>query len=165
MISQDQEEGKLLVSCLREHPEEVWAELAARLTQQSWRLQMEARGWLLNELPSAIIEEWVGTSIERARIVASIASPGGDEPTAIARFLLSAFGEDEEVKASLYGQFVSGFWWGPESEHTAGQIEQLTKWRRRSTEPLGVRAWAREVIQHLEERRSVVLRREAEGDF
>jgi hypothetical protein len=165
IISQDQEEGKLLRNCLREHPEEVWAELAARLTQQSWRLQMEARGWLLNELPSTIVEEWVGTSIERARIVASIASAGGDEPTAVARFLLAAFGEDQEVKASLYGQFISGFWWGPESERIAGQIEQLTKWRRSSTEPLAVRAWAREVIQELEERRRVVLLREAEGDF
>ena len=165
VISQDQEEGKLLRKCIREHPGEVWEELTARLTRQSWRLQMETRGWLLNELPSDIIEDWVGSDIERARLVASIASPGGDEPTAIARFLLTKFSKDEKVKGSLAGQFISGFWWGPESERIAGQIGQLTNWRKRSTEPLAVRAWAREMIQNLEERRKVALLREAEEDY
>jgi hypothetical protein len=165
IISQDQEEGKLLTSIIRQNPREVWAELTTRLAGKSWRLQLEARGWLLNDLPPNIIEEWVGTDIERARLVASIASPGGDEPTAIARFLLSRFGEDEKIEGSLFAQFVSGMWWGPESQHIAGQIEQLTKWRRRSTEPLAVRTWAREMIQHLEERRKVAELREAEEDF
>ena len=165
IISQDQEEGKLLINCVREHPRDVWAELTSRLTGQSWRLQMETRGWLLNELPSDIIEEWVASDIERARLVASIASPGGDEPTAIARFLLTKFGKDEKVKGSLAGQFISGVWWGPESERIAVQIGQLTNWRKRSTEPLAVRAWAREMIQNLEERRKLVLLREAEEDY
>lgn len=165
IISQDQEEGKLLVNCIREHPVEVWAEFATRLTMQSWRLQMETRGWLLNELPSDIIEDWVGSDIERARLAASIASPGGDEPTAIARFLLSRFGKDAKIKGSLAAQFIIGFWWGSESEHIAGQIGQLMKWRQRSAEPLAVRAWAREMIQDLEERRKVALLREAEEGF
>jgi hypothetical protein len=165
MVFADREEGALLDKCAHEHPEEVWEEIAKRLAGQSWRVQLTVRGWLLNAFPPEVIEAWVGKDLKRARLIASIASPGRDEPTAIARFLLEKFGKDREVKSSLFGQFISGSWFGPMSEHIAGQIGQLTKWRQRTAEPLAVRAWAGEMIQHLEEQRRAALQREAEELF
>jgi hypothetical protein len=120
---------------------------------------------LISVVPTGIIEAWVGDDARRAQLVASIAPVGADEPTPIARFLLERFGADPKVASSLWAQFISGFWMGPESERIAGQIEQLKRWRQRSEEPLGVRTWARDMIRDLEARRRAALEREAESDL
>ena len=125
---------------------------------------MAIRGWLLSVIPVEIVEAWVGNDVRLARSLASVAPVGGDEPAPIARFLLGRFGEDEEVASNLYAQFISGFWTGPESDRVTRQIEQLTKWRQRSNEPLGVRTWARDMIRYLEAQRRSALEREAEED-
>ena len=131
---------------------------------RSWRIELEFRGWLLFSIPAEIIEEWVGSDVERARMVAAIAPVGGDEPTAIARFLLGRFADDAEVAGGLWGNFVSGVWSGPESGRLKSQIEQLERWRVTS-EPQGVRKWAADVINGLEDRLSVALEREAEQGY
>lgn len=107
---------------------------------------------------------WVGDDIGRARTVASIAPVGDEAPTPIARFLLGTFSEDEKVASSFWGQFISGFWMGNESDRITRQIEQLKGWRQRAGEPLGVRTWARNVTHDLEARRLVALEREAEDE-
>lgn len=165
MISAGHDEADVLRASAAAHPQEVWEYVAAHLMRRSWRVQMEVRGWLVEALPSETVTAWVGTDLERARLVASIASPGGDEPTPVARFLLTEFGTDDQIRSSLWGQFISGFWWGPESEHIAGQIGQLRGWRQRSSEPLAVREWAREMITYLDEQRQRALEREAEERF
>lgn len=166
MIHQSDDEAALLARCVVLHPEEAWDEIAQRLTsEKSWRVQMQIRGWLLHSFPSEIIERWVGDDIDRAQIVASIASPGGAEPTAVASFLLDRFGTDKQVSSGLWGEFVSGSWTGPESERNARKIEQLNGWRQRAELPLGVRTWASEMIQYLEASRQSALEREAERGF
>jgi hypothetical protein len=94
-----------------------------------------------------------------------MAPVGEEKPTEIARFLLENFGDDREVAGSLYGTLISGSWWGNESDRIAGQIERLNTWRRRRSEPLGVRTWAREVVVSLEQSRQAALQREAEERF
>jgi hypothetical protein len=126
---------------------------------------MELRGWFLLHIPPDVASSWVGTDVERARIVASMAPVGEEKPTEIARFLLENFGDDREVAGSLYGTLISGSWWGNESDRIAGQIERLNTWRRRRSEPLGVRTWAREVVVSLEQSRQAALQREAEERF
>jgi hypothetical protein len=165
MILESSEESELLTRCVRLYPEVLWGDIADRLAGGSWRVQMQTQGWLLGAVPLEIIEEWVGEDIGRARLIAPIAPVGGEEPTPIARFLLGKFGEDREVASGLWAQFISGFWSGPMSEHIAQQIEQLTRWRQRSNEPLGLRTWARNMIQALEAQRRIELEREAEGGF
>ncbi len=162
MIHEDRDEAVLVAEGFRRHPQQLWNDLAERFTPKSWRIRMEIGGWLLAVVPVEIIETWVGDDIGRARIVASIAPVGDEQPTPIARFLLGKFGEDDKVASSFWGQFVSGFWMGNESDRIAGQIEQLQGWRQRADEPLGVRAWARNMIQNLEIRRQAALEREAE---
>jgi hypothetical protein len=115
--------------------------------------------------PPTVVDEWVGDDVERARIAASIAPVGGLEPSPFARFLLARFGDDEQVRSSLYGSLVTGFWTGNESDRTARQIEQLTSWRASTAEPAGVLAWARDVITSLEQARLQALQREAEERY
>jgi hypothetical protein len=179
MIHEGSEESELLARCARLHPQAVWDDVTGRLERGSWRIQMEIRGWLLNAVPLEVIEAWVGDDVRRARLVASITPvggeepigapptvpPAGEEPSPVARFLLAGFGEDEKVASSLWAQFISGFWTGPESERIAGQIEQLNKWRQRPEEPLGVRTWAAAMIRDLEVRRRAAVEREAEREI
>ncbi len=163
MILEGQDEANLIAQCFRLHPEPLWKDLSGRLAGGSWRIQIEIRGWLLAVVPVEIIERWVGTDVGRARLVAPVAPVGDEEPTTVARFLLGRFGKDEKVTSALWGQFISGFWTGPESDRIARQIEQLNGWRQRADEPPGVRNWAKGMIQDLEARRRAALEMEAEG--
>jgi hypothetical protein len=164
MLHQGDDQSKLLGECAATD-QRVWAEIAGRLEGGSWLLQMELRGWFLNHVPPEVVDEWVGANLARARIVASIAPVGGSTPSPYARLLLDRFGQDDEVKSSLYGSLVTGFWTGNESDRIAGQIEQLNGWRASTQEPLGVRAWAREVVTSLEQAKQRALQREAEDHF
>jgi hypothetical protein len=164
MLHEGDDQSKLLGECAATD-QRVWAEIAGRLEGGSWLLQMELQGWFLHRVPPEVVDEWVGTNLARARIVASIAPVGGSTPSPYARLLLDRFGQDDEVKSSLYGSLVTGFWTGNESDRIASQIEQLNGWRANTHEPLGVRAWAREVVTSLEQAKQRALQREAEDHF
>jgi hypothetical protein len=125
---------------------------------------MQLGAWLLDVFPGEIVTHWEGDDANRARLVASIASIGTEAPTDVVRFLLDQFGGDRRVASSLSSTFISGFWSGNETDRLARKIEQLNSWRR-SEEPLGVRNWAAEMIDHLERDRQAALEREAERGF
>jgi hypothetical protein len=154
---------QILERCISMTPVDAWRELVNRIEARSWVLILRIRGWLINNIPVDVVKAWVGTNLERAHTVASIAAAGGDEPTPIARFLLDKFGKDDSIAGSLAGEFISGFWWGNESDRIAGQIKQLQGWLSRSSEPAGVQKWARTMIRDLEAARLAALQREAEG--
>lgn len=129
----------------------------------SWRLQMDFRGWLANVYSASDVIAWVGGDIDRARLVASLTGVTDGQPSEVVRFLLDKYGTDDEVSSSLYGDFVSGTWWGKESDRLTQQITQLESWVADRSEPVGVKAWATKVIQSLKRRRDVALVEEAEG--
>ncbi len=164
MIHRDDYESQLLLECASTHPAEVWNQIADRLSQGGWRIQMEIRGWLLNAIPHEVVEKWIGGDRDRARLVASVAAAGTDGPTPTTRFLLERFADDREIRSSLWGEFVSGSWMGPESGQLERQISQLNGWRG-SDEPEGLRSWAAEMIEDLEARRKQALESEAERRF
>jgi hypothetical protein len=165
MENLNDDEAGLLTACARTNPSDTWADLMHRLEENQWRVGMQIRGWLVNAFPAELVSEWVGESRERARRVAAIANAGGERPTDIARFLLGEFGKDDEVKANLMGDFMSGSWVGPESARIRGQISQLTAWRTDEAEPLGVRNWSKQMIEHLEQRLRAAVELEEERGF
>ena len=166
MIIAGDDEAMLLGQCAHSHGEAIWSEVADRLTTAGgWRLQMELRGWFLDHVSPGVVASWVSADLQRARIVASLASVGENEPTPVARFLLDTFGDDREITSSLYATLMSGFWTGNQSDRIAGQIAQLNLWRRRRNESTGVRNWARRAIESLEQERRAALQREAEEAF
>lgn len=128
----------------------------------SWQLQMDFRGWLANLYSATDLIAWIGQDVERARLVASLTGVGNGPPSEIVRFLLDNFGTDEMVSSTLYGDLVSGTWWGNESERLTQQINQLDSWVSDRSEPAGVKAWATTVINALKKRRDIVLEEEAE---
>ena len=159
------EERELLEGALRSSGAPGWDLVMSMLEAGSWRIQMDGRGWLTSLFPAELVTEWIGTDKERAKLVASIAQTGDDEPDPMARYLLEHFEDEKRVASSLAGTFFSGFWWGSESDRLATQIAQLRRWIEAPSEPEGVKRWAREMIQSLERQRSDALQREAEEDF
>jgi hypothetical protein len=128
----------------------------------SWRLQMDFRGWLANLYSATDVIEWIGNDVQRARLVATLTGIVEGQPSELVRFLLDNFGTDDQVSSSVYGGFVSGTWWGNESDLLNEQIRQLDGWVASRDEPAGVKTWARKVIENLKRRRDVVLEEEAE---
>ncbi|MDO8733238.1 MAG: hypothetical protein Q7L55_11835 [Actinomycetota bacterium] len=127
----------------------------------SWRLRMDLRGWLADSYPADEVASWIGSDVLRARLVASLTRIAEGPPSDLVTFLLGSFGADDEVTASLYGEFASGSWWGPESDRLSKQIGQLEAWLVEGADP-GVQTWARKVIEALKARRLAVLEREDE---
>ncbi|WP_437773490.1 hypothetical protein [Arthrobacter sp. KNU40] len=159
------EESSLIRVAMQNAGDAGQASLFNRLSAGSWRLQLSGRGWLIGLVPVEKVAEWIGADVTRARVVASVTSPGGSSPTPIGRFLLTNFGNDERVTSSLAGEFISGFWSGNESDRITSQIEQLSIWLTDPEEADGVKRWARKMKSSLEKRRTEALEREAEQGF
>jgi hypothetical protein len=163
-IHRDDPESRLLLEAAKERPSEVWADTSRRLTDDSWKLKMEIRGWLLYAIPADLLGDWIGGDVERARVVASVAPSGASEPSDVARLLLDRFPDDEEIGSSLWGDFISGIWMGPESDRLKQQIEQMRAWQTPGASD-GVRRWSAEMIRYLQQRLAEVQIREAEGGY
>ena len=163
LISMDEdEEAQLLKAALRQKTDDVWKLVASRL-EGPGLFEMSVRKWILSEIDTSPIHDWIGDDDHRARIVATIAPPGGKEPTPITRYLLDNFSEDNDIKASLYNNFVSGFQFGEQSGFIQQQIDQLNTWRQNRTEPRGVRQWAKEAVDYLKSNKQKASQEETEG--
>ena len=145
--------GELVISCVRTDPDGAWAEFVDRVEAGSWILPMRLRGRLVDTMPSRIVTEWVGSSVDRARLAASVAPAGDDEPSAIAQYLLENFRGDEEIESSLYGELTSGAWTGPESARSTRQIEILRRWQKHTSYHVAVREWAAKLADFESNRR------------
>jgi hypothetical protein len=165
MVLAHSPESEVLVEAVSTEPRAVWDAVAERLLAGSWRVEIEIRSWFLLTLPLEVLEQWVGDDVHRARIVASVAPAGAGTPTPVARFLLGNFPGDDEIRSSLWGEFMSGTYVGPESMRLENQIAHLRTWESDTDEPEGVRHWAAEMVRYLEARREQALRDEAERAY
>lgn len=165
MYSSSQEKG-LFGRALKLAGKECWIELLDRLAKrESWKLAFSMQGWVADIIDLDVIESWAGDSVDRAKIVASVASVGSDELTPVASFLLNRFGEEKGVASSLVGEFISGTWMGNESDRIKGQITQVKRWLTQAGQSEGVKRWCRKLIEHLESQLGDVLRSEQERDW
>lgn len=166
MIHSGDEDAGLIRACLKHDPEPGWAELGRRLEHpEQWRLPMQLRGWIQFDVPVEVFKSWIGSSVDRARIVASITDVGAAAPTDLAAFLLETF-DDDQVRSSLRATFVSGSWVGSWSDRITGQIEQLTGWMAdRANNGPGVRGWAKDMVDALRLERDAAIEREEERGY
>ena len=133
-----------------------------RLERGEWRLSISVREWLGNAVDVHSAAKWVADRVERARLLAGVTDPGGSSLSPMAAFLIEEFGEDEQICSYLVGQFVSGMWSGNESDRIANQIAQAQGWISEPGQSAAVRAWAKDLLSYLEDRRQAVLQHEEE---
>jgi hypothetical protein len=162
MLIGGEEEAEVLSAAALAAPSAVWMEIGSRVENGDWRIEMMLRKWFLPSVPASIVAEWVGWSTERARVVAALADPSTEEPTATVRFLLDRFGDIDDVSGALAGAFMSGGSTGSLSAWIGGQIAQLQRWAAGPEETEGLKRWAREMIERLRVARDAALEREAE---
>ncbi|WP_294180657.1 hypothetical protein [uncultured Schumannella sp.] len=158
------EEAKLMQDVVEVGGEPVWVDLMNRLERGEWRLSFSVRDWLGDAVPLEVARNWVGGSVDRARVLADVTKPGGSTLAPAARFLIEEFGTDERVPSHLVGQFYSGMWSGNESDRIARQISEVESWVDEPGQSAAVKSWARRLAQNLAARRREVLHREEEDD-
>jgi hypothetical protein len=164
MIHESDYEAEVLRAACSANPAEVWDELAKFILQRDWRLEMEIRGWLLDNVPVDLIAIWVGRSVDRARIIAALARVSVTQD-GLWSMLLSRFPRDQEIESSLYGEYISGGWSGAYSERLQGKIEEVKMLVSAPSASDGVKHWARMVRKALEQHRDAALESEAERGF
>lgn len=174
LLHESDHEAVVVGAAATSAPDVTWGFALERIAGGDWRLSMALRGWFPRYVPVEVVRSWVGDSLDRARLAASIAPATSvvkateeDEedqvvPSDLAIYLLESFGDDDEVAGALAGDFQSGGWVGPWSGRIAKQIADLTGWRRDMQLPIGVRTWAGRMIEGLERQRADALEREAE---
>lgn len=87
-----------------------WQKVMARLETKSWRIRVAAGRWLGGATEVHTVRTWIAGSVERARLVASVTTPGGEQLDPVARFLINAFGSDEQVSESLRLALIPNSW-------------------------------------------------------
>jgi hypothetical protein len=140
----------------------TWRAAIERVATGSWKLAFSTRGWLAECVDIEFARSWVGDDVERARALASVATLGNERMTDVATFLLTRFGADSAVSSSLYGEFVSGTWWGSEADRIGDQIRQIRGWMNQPGVNKEVKRWLRELIVSLEASQARARQREAE---
>ncbi len=157
------EVSELLRLALRQSTESVFRRIGEYLEDRSSRVAGYAEHWnLLAGIKPNLVQAWVGNDTYRARIVAGIAPTEADHPTDIIRYLLTNFGQDEEVSQMLFYKLQSGLRIGNESDHIKRQIYRLKSWRQDLEEPFEVRHWASNAIAGLNVSKNRALQEEAE---
>jgi len=160
------QESALLRDAVRLGGESAWLVLAERvLTKRSWLLEHALNGWFANVVPLDVVKRWVGSDVERARVLVSVVSPRGSVVPEVVVYLLDEFGGDDRVDSGLVGGFISGSWSGKTSDHIAGQIAELERWVSAAGQSAALKRWARKLLLSLEARRQEAVRREEEGEW
>jgi len=152
-------------------PASVWRVVATRLAPDpeaedehrlaSFRLGLALGKWFPHLIPPRILLDWADANRPRGpRLLASLADVGGRPLSDLPRGILVRFGDQEEIRSALFGQFLTGSFWGPESGWLKEKLEMAETWTT-DAEPR-VREWATVLAEHLRERIRETERREEE---
>jgi hypothetical protein len=158
-------EARLLVHLAATDPRALWEMIGEQLERGNWKLSMSIRGWLTSSVDVDVLRDWVGGRLDRARLLANVASAGEDAPSPLALYLLTDFGTDDEVRSGLAADFVSGAWSGPWSGRIRHQLDALSSGWDRPEAPDGVRSWSHDMRERLKAELVRRLEREAEQRF
>ena len=144
---------------------EGWRQTMARLEAGSRQIRAAAGRWLGGATDLNTVRAWLAGSVDRARLVASVATPGGEQLDPVARFLITAFGSDEQVSESLRVALIPREGFREEAALYDRLIAQVAAWIAAEGEPREVVAWARETLEWLETLRNAARKRDADPNW
>ncbi len=148
----------VLRDCVNRDPQGVWAALKPHLSSlaESSMFSIGFPRGVVDRTPVGEVGDWVAEHPEeRASIVSHLVSMDFSSDNTFASRLVGSYGDNERVARAFYSEYVSGFWWGQESEHWGRLADNLAEVAGRTTLPT-LRRWARNT--------ALSLRRMAEED-
>ena len=105
---------------------EGWQKMMERLETESWEVRVAAGRWLGGAAEVHTVRTWIAGNIERARLVASVATSGGEQLDPVARFLINTFGSDKQVSESLRSALIPNTWRDSEADRYEHLIHRVT---------------------------------------
>lgn len=125
---------------------------------------MYLRGWYAELFDPELLLTWAADNMPRGpRIIAELTPVENGPLLSLARELLIRFGEDKEIGSALYGNFVSGSFWGQESNWLEEKRQVANQWTQDTDE--AVRLWAQQVVDSLAARITQARIEEEEREF
>jgi hypothetical protein len=158
----------VLVEITRQYPEEVWTRITEYLEPPESLQAFSLQDWLRGEdhfgeesagalslIPVGAVWHWVDEDIEnRAQHLAKLVPKvlfRQDGKVCWAREVLIRYGEREDVRRNLAGNFSAESWWGPESLHLQNKRQLLLDFREEE-EIENVKLWIDEYVSWIERR-------------
>jgi len=160
----DENEAGLLQDVVVAAGADGWRRMMARLETGSWQFHAVAERWLGGATDVDTVRNWVEGRVERARLVASVCDPGGEQLRPVARFLIRVFGSDEQVSGNLRSGLMPQSWWGSDTAMYEQLINRVKAWSATDDQLTEVDAWIRTTLEQLETLRVAASKQEAESD-
>lgn len=156
---------QVLVEATKRQPADVWQLVSAFLLRRSnFRLYLYLRGWYAELFDPELLLIWAVDNMPRGpRIIAELTPVENGPLLPLARELLIRFGEDNAIGSTLYGNFVSGSFWGQESNWLEEKRQVASQWTRDTHEV--VRLWAQQVTESLAARITQARDEEEESEY
>lgn len=150
---------------LSENTEETWDRITDVLEKRDermiWLMNWLSGGFRFDDIssitsaPSELLWEWVDEDPETNGIIAARLVPAqffhDEERKCIARELLKRYGDIEEVRHALSGNYHSESFTGPESEHYSEKRKELQEFKK-DEDDQNVLKWVNEEISRLTDR-------------
>jgi hypothetical protein len=161
------EAADVILRCAERDPIGVWSALTPYISSRPEASLFEIgfpRG-VLERIPYAEVINWVSQDPEeRAPIAIKLASLDLSADTTLAARLMTLYGDNERVGSALFGEYISGSWYGSAADHWNTLAAELQAVAER-TSLSKLRRWAREAAGGLRQMAERDQRREAEDDL
>ena len=150
--------NKVLHEVLRRFPVELWTRIAGYLGPPIDSRAFHMYHWLregnLALIPAEPVWNWADQDMgKRAWYVAQFVPQvfPGDSDKVSAREVLVRYGQREDVRSNLMANLSTESWWGPESVHLQGTLDQLKSWKEGESDG-NVLQWLNEYIAVVKKR-------------
>jgi hypothetical protein len=158
------EAGGILAICAERDPKGTWDVLAPYLSTptSAHSLSIGFPRGIMDRMPAREVDQWIAEDArQRARIVALYANKDFSSDSSLASRVIGSYGHDERVASAFLGEYLSGTWCGPSSEHWEELARSLDEVAARTALPR-LRRWANSSARTL--RRMAESEREREEE-
>ncbi|WP_410677281.1 hypothetical protein [Amycolatopsis sp. cmx-4-68] len=142
-----------------------WTDVMLSIEHGSHQARLAAGRWLGATADVDTERTWVGDSLDRARLVASVTHVGDDCIDPVAMFLITDFAYDEQVAQHLRDSLIPSFWVGSETYQHEATIDQVRSWLDRNSLSATADLWTRTTVDWLSSWRDRAALTEEEDDL
>ncbi len=157
--------AKLLHEIVVEHQNcwELVGEYLLANNRFSMALRISLEGWFTNGLDNEMLLKWINNNggTKASLIVADLSPVRISFKDSLIRELLIKFPKSKDLRSIIFGNFLSGGYSGPTSDHIKGQLADLQDWKNDSH--LIVKKFAAQIESYLLKELSKEEIRDEEG--